>query len=87
MTSLTPRQLEVLAFIRESFINQQRMPSIREIGNALGIVSPNGIICHLRALENKGYIRMGHFSARSIQLCGVKVVLQPIDEGALRAAS
>lgn len=43
-------------------------PSIREIGKKFGINSPNGVECHLRALEKKGFIKRGKNSSRSIQI-------------------
>jgi repressor LexA len=42
-------------------------PSIREIGSRFRIVSPNGVVCHLKALEKKGYIRMNKQTARAIK--------------------
>jgi repressor LexA len=41
---------------------------VREIGQAFDIRSPNGVMCHLKALEKKGLIKREGFSARAIQL-------------------
>ena len=41
---------------------------MREIGLAFGIKSPNGVMCHLKALEKKGLIKREGFSARAIML-------------------
>lgn len=50
---LTARQREILAFFR----GREYPPSIREIGENFGITSPNGVVCHLKALIKKGYLR------------------------------
>lgn len=68
-TALTARQEEILAFITER-IKAGWAPTLREIGKEFGIASPNGVICHLRALERKGAIRCGRFAARAIALVG-----------------
>ncbi len=43
-------------------------PTVREIGQAFDISSPNGVMCHLKALEKKGLIKRQGFSARAITL-------------------
>lgn len=53
---LTIRQREILDFITESIRTNQRPPTVRGIGEKFGIKSPNGVICHLKALEKKGLI-------------------------------
>ncbi|WP_437187784.1 MarR family transcriptional regulator [Planctomicrobium sp. SH668] len=62
--SMTPRQAEVLAII-EGF---ESPPTIREIASALKIVSANGVIGHLKGLENRGYIERDGGSSRSIRV-------------------
>ena len=54
---LTARQREILNFIRAGMRKMQFPPTVREIGAAFGITSPNGVMCHLKALEKKGWIR------------------------------
>jgi repressor LexA len=56
-STLTDRQRQVLDFIHRYLRRQGYAPSIREIGRALGIRSPNGVVCHLRVLAHKGLIR------------------------------
>ena len=56
---LTPRQADVLRFICDFRASVGWAPSLREIGDAMGISSPNGVVCHLTALEAKGWIRTG----------------------------
>src|SRR5690606_27227743 len=43
-------------------------PTVREIGNQFGIRSPNGVMCHLKALERKGLIAREAHMSRAIQL-------------------
>ena len=67
-SQLTPRQREIYEFIRDKIENRGYGPTVREIGQAFKINSPNGVMCHLNALVKKGLIlREGH-SARAIQL-------------------
>ena len=63
---MTPRQQQILDFIRSKRI----APTVREIGVEFGIKSPNGVICHLKALERQGLIRRGANKARSIEVVG-----------------
>ena len=53
---LTPRQAEIFAYIRDWILGKGHPPTVREIGRQFDITSPNGVICHLKALERKGYI-------------------------------
>lgn len=67
-TSLTERQREIYDFIRSKIESRGYGPTVREIGLAFDIKSPNGVMCHLKALEKKGLIKREGFSARAIQL-------------------
>ena len=53
-THLTPRQKEIYDFIRDKIESRGYGPTVREIGLAFKIQSPNGVMCHLKALEKKG---------------------------------
>jgi repressor LexA len=68
MSSLTERQREIYDFIREKIESRGYGPTVREIGVGFDIKSPNGVMCHLKALEKKGLIIREGFSARAIQL-------------------
>jgi len=68
--SLTDRQQEVLTYIRDR-IADGLPPTVREIGRELGIRSPNGVRCHLEALEKKGLIRRDAYKSRAIWLAEV----------------
>jgi repressor LexA len=65
---LTERQRAIYDFIREKIESRGYGPTVREIGTAFDIKSPNGVMCHLKALETKGFIIREGFSARAIQL-------------------
>jgi repressor LexA len=67
-SQLTERQREIYEFIRDKIESRGYGPTVREIGLAFDIKSPNGVMCHLKALEKKGLIIREGFSARAIQL-------------------
>jgi repressor LexA len=54
---LTHRQRQVLEYVTASIRSSGIVPSVREIGQALGMRSPSTVHQHLVALERKGYIR------------------------------
>ncbi|MFO0925723.1 MAG: transcriptional repressor LexA [Gemmataceae bacterium] len=70
VSSLTDRQREIFEFIRETILNRGYPPTVREIGEAFEIKSPNGVMCHLNALVKKGLIHRVDKSARAIRLAG-----------------
>lgn len=65
---LTARQREIYEFIRDKIESRGYGPTVREIGLAFDIRSPNGVMCHLKALETKGLILRDPGHARAIQL-------------------
>src|SRR5262249_7092483 len=67
-SQLTARQREIYEFIREKIESRGYGPTVREIGEAFGIASPNGVMCHLNALVKKGLITRVEGKARAIQL-------------------
>lgn len=67
-SQLTERQKEIYEFIRDKIESRGYGPTVREIGLAFDIKSPNGVMCHLKALEKKGLIKREGFSARAIML-------------------
>ncbi len=71
-SQLTDRQREIYEFIRDKIESRGYGPTVREIGLAFGIKSPNGVMCHLKALEKKKLIIREGFSARAIQLVNHK---------------
>ena len=68
MSSLSPKQLEVLAFIKE-FMEARLLPPTRgEIAEGLGLKNRQGIDQHLRALETKGAIELLPGISRGIRV-------------------
>lgn len=65
---LTDRQQKVYDFIRDKIVNRGYGPTVREIGEHLSIRSPNGVMCHLRALERKDMIKRDANKSRAIEL-------------------
>ncbi len=65
---LTGRQREVYEFIREKIRSRGYGPTVREIGLHFEISSPNGVMCHLKALEKKGLIQREPNMSRAITL-------------------
>jgi repressor LexA len=64
----TERQMEIYSFIRDKIHSRGFGPTVREIGTAFKIRSPNGVVCHLKALERKGLITRGKNMSRAIEL-------------------
>ncbi len=67
-SQLTERQKEIYDFIREQIMEKGYPPTVRDIGENFDIKSPNGVMCHLKALEKKGLITRKGFRARAIML-------------------
>lgn len=66
MDELTDRQKEILQFIIREAETRGFPPTIREIGEEMGIASTNGVNDHLKALERKGYLTRGEQQSRSL---------------------
>ena len=66
--SLTARQRAIYEFLKDKILNRGYGPTVREIGSQFGIRSPNGVMCHLKALEKKGLITREPHMSRAIQL-------------------
>ncbi len=81
LSHLTKRQKHVYEFIRDKIRNRGYGPTVREIGENFGISSPNGVMCHLKALEKKGLITREPNMSRAIQLTA-----EPIEDRGLPLA-
>lgn len=68
MQNLTKRQDDILTFIKNYIVSHGFPPTVREIGQALGISSPATIHAHLSNLAAKGYIRKDGSKNRAIEL-------------------
>jgi repressor LexA len=68
MESLTARQQQVLEIVTRFIAEYGYPPSLRQIGEQLGVSGTLGVMKHLDALERKGYIRRQGGSSRGITL-------------------
>ncbi len=68
MNELTKRQEDVLSYIKEFISKKGYPPTVREIGESLGLSSPATTFSHISQLEEKGYIRKGGNKNRAIEL-------------------
>jgi repressor LexA len=68
--SLTERQRTILNVIRASVSSRGYPPSIREIGDAVGLTSTSSVAHQLRTLERKGYLRRDPNRPRAVDVRG-----------------
>jgi len=73
--SLTDRQRQVLEHIAASIRRNGIVPSVREIGQALGMRSPSTVHQHLTALERKGFIKRDGDRMRVLEILDQKLLL------------
>ena len=67
---LTERQRSILDVIRASVTTRGYPPSIREIGDAVGLTSTSSVAHQLRTLERKGYLRRDPNRPRAVDVRG-----------------
>lgn len=65
---LSPRQRQVLEYIEQEVATRGYPPSVREIGQAIGLASSSTVHGHLSKLEEKGYIRRDPTKPRAIEV-------------------
>lgn len=68
MTNLSKRQEEILSFIKNHVDAKGYPPSVREIGEAVGLASSSTVHGHLARLEKKGFIRRDPTKPRAIEI-------------------
>jgi repressor LexA len=68
MTKLSKRQQDILGFIKEEVRKKGYPPSVREIGEAVGLASSSTVHGHLSRLESKGLIRRDPTKPRAIEI-------------------
>lgn len=66
--ALTKRQKEILIFVQRYSDAHGYPPSVREIGQALGLTSSSTVHSHLSALEKKGYLRRDPSKPRALEI-------------------
>jgi repressor LexA len=69
---LTERQRTILEVIRASVTSRGYPPSIREIGDAVGLTSTSSVAHQLRTLERKGYLRRDPNRPRAVDVRGTE---------------
>jgi repressor LexA len=67
-TTLTARQREILDLIRTTVAQRGYPPSVREIGDEVGLRSPSTVHSHLTTLANEGFIRRDPSKPRAIEV-------------------
>jgi repressor LexA len=77
LEALTSRQREIYSFIRSKIQGRGYGPTVREIGVQFHIKSPNGVMCHLKALQKKGLIHREPNMSRAIQLLDDPTTARP----------
>jgi repressor LexA len=67
-TGLTPRQQKVLATIKEAIEKRGYPPSMREIGEAVGLTSSSSVAHQLKVLEEKGFLKRDPNRPRALEV-------------------
>ena len=67
-TGLTPRQQRILATLRDSIEKRGYPPSMREIGEAVGLTSTSSVAHQLKTLEAKGFIKRDPHRPRALEV-------------------
>lgn len=68
MKNLTPRQKQILSFVRIFIAKTGHGPTVREIGDEFGMKSTNGVSGHLKAIEAKSRLKRLEFMPRGIEV-------------------
>jgi repressor LexA len=66
--TLTTRQRQVLEFVDSEVRSRGYPPSVREIGEAVGLSSPSTVHAHLAALQDKGYLKRDPTKPRALEI-------------------
>jgi repressor LexA len=77
-TALTERQRTILEVIRSSVTTRGYPPSIREIGDAVGLTSTSSVAHQLRTLERKGYLRRDANRPRAVDVRTPEELATPV---------
>ena len=65
---LTERQSQILEFIDQAIRDNGYPPTVREIGQAVGLNSPSTVHNHLNTLQDRGYLRRDPTKNRAIEV-------------------
>jgi repressor LexA len=72
MDDLTPRQQRILEFIRQTVQDRGYPPTVREIGEAVGLTSSSSVHAQLANLQRKGMLRKDAARPRAIEVAGTR---------------
>ncbi|MCD8019068.1 MAG: transcriptional repressor LexA [Clostridiales bacterium] len=65
---ITPKQQEILEYIKETILNRGYPPAVREICDAVHLKSTSSVHSHLETMEKNGYIRRDPTKPRAIEI-------------------
>ena len=82
--SLTDRQRQVLDYIDAETRQRGYPPSVREIGQAVGLTSPSTVHAHLNSLIKLGYLQRDPSKPRAIKVCLDPISGAAVERGAVR---
>jgi repressor LexA len=83
--SMTDRQRQILEYVRAEVRRRGFPPSVREIGEAVGLSSSSTVHSHLAALEAKGFIRRDPSKPRALEVLDYRDADRAVDYGQVRA--
>lgn len=73
---LTEKQQRILDYIASFIAERGYPPSVREIGDAMGLRSPSTVHAHLKALRAAGYLERTERKTRALSLTGTAAAMQ-----------
>jgi repressor LexA len=82
---LTRRQQQILDFVRAEVHRRGYPPSVREIGEAVGLSSSSTVHSHLAALESKGFVRRDPSKPRALEVLDFRDTDAAVDFGQVHA--
>ncbi len=66
---ITPKQQEILNYIKDEILKKGYPPTVREICETVNLKSTSSVHSHLETLEKNGYIRRDPTKPRAIEIC------------------
>ena len=66
---ISPKQQQILEYIKEEILKKGYPPTVREIGETVNLKSTSSVHAHLETLEKKGYIKRDPTKPRAIEIC------------------
>lgn len=78
MKQLSDKQRRILEYISESTARRSYPPSVREIGEAVGLRSPSTVHAHIKALKEAGYLNKDEHKTRALSIPGDSFLRVPV---------